>query len=371
MASNTGLNDGLLSPRRRLEQLVSNPGCETNVASALLKVGVSQVAKVRGLAVHSGLSKFAYTRGKKFESYILRKKADGTTPLGTQLVRKGLIESQGSLELIDLHGQKPVTKDGPDKFDQSRASSVEFLRSIARESNFERTAIATGFRFITQQIQPPGDVEIDLVFISFNAELAKWTIRIGEVKVYPDRAGFTDPGQLSTARAQAGLYRRLLSKFISALELEEKIEVLDRCFFVFTKATGAGVSVWANEDISEQDERAANALRLMQTKSSNERVAELAQDGVEQKEIVDYLAHHTETSYSETCWSFCELAEHCLRQLIAKDDALVLGREVKQELGEVSIERMLDLMYGTAEPNEAEADILERFEDARFAKEGD
>lgn len=354
------LKGGLLSPRRRLEQLVSNPNCETNVASALLKVGVSHVAKIRGLNVHTGLSEFAFTRGKHFESYILRKRADGSTPLGVQMIRKGLITSEDNVDIKDLRDKSS---------DKARTKSIDFLQSIVRDGNQDRQVIVSGFRFITSQIQPPGDVEVDLLLFTYDPTKQVWLIRIGEVKVYPDRAGFTDPNQLATARAQAGLYRFLLTKFIGALELEDTLTVADRCFFVFTKATGAGVSIWANEDISEQDERAANALRLMREKFSNDSIVALSQEGTSQDKIVNFLANHTETSYNENCWSFCELAENCLRQLISKDDALILGREVKQELGDIPIERMLSVMFEGAEPNEVEADLLARLEDAKFMKE--
>jgi hypothetical protein len=42
---------------------------------------------------------------------------------------------------------------------------------------------------------------------------------------------------------------------------------------------------------------------------------------------------------------------------------------VEMELGDIPIERMLSVMFEGAEPNEVEADLLARLEDAKFMKE--
>jgi hypothetical protein len=87
--------------------------------------------------------------------------------------------------------------------------------------------------------------------------------------------------------------------------------------------------------------------------------------------VLDYIANHTKTSYNESCWSFCELAENCLKHLVTADDALILGSEVKQQLGDIPVERMLQLMAGQIEPNESEKDLLDRLDDALFEKESE
>jgi hypothetical protein len=351
------LSTSAMTPRRRIEQLVSNPNCETNVASAVLKVGVQHIAAAYGVNPRAGLSSFAFARGRSFEKYILRKRDDGTTALGQQLVRKNLISSESPehLEIVDLR----VTD-----FEESRIKSIDFLRSLPDRQNKSVQVLASGFRFVTSQIHPAGDVEIDLLLCKFDDELNKWTIRIGEVKVYPDRAGFTDKNKLATARAQAGLYRNFLAKFIESVGVQAEVTVLDRCFFVFTKATGAGVSVWANEDISEQDVRAENALSLMRSKFEKDGLADLAQDDEDVSQKLEFLKNHTQKSYNENCWNFCDLSEYCLRQLVKADDPLVLGGEAKQELGDIPIERILALLNGASDANELEADIVERFRDA-------
>lgn len=358
------LSNSAMTPRRRIEQLVSNPNCETNVASAVLKVGVEHIAAAYGVKPSGGLSTFAFARGRSFEKYILRKRPDGTTALGQQLVRKNLVSSEAPdhLEIVDLR-----LKD----FEESRVNAIDFLRGLPDRPNKSAQVLASGFRFVTSQIHPAGDVEIDLILCKFDDEFNKWTIRIGEVKVYPERAGFTDKNQLATARAQAGLYRNFLAKFIEAVGVQDEVSVLDRCFFVFTKATGAGVSVWANEDISEQDVRAQNALALMRSKFEKDGLSALAQDDVEIEQKLEFLRNHTQKSYNENCWSFCDLSEYCLRELVRSDDPLVLGGEAKQELGDIPIERILALLNGAGNPNELEADIVERFRDADIRLAGE
>lgn len=351
------LSTAAMTPRRRIEQLVSNPTCETNVASALLKVSVQNITKDYGVNPNGGMSSFAFARGRSFEKYILRKRDDGTTALGKQLVHKNLIKSEQPehLEVVDLR-----VKD----FEESKVKSIDFLRDLPNRENKQIQVLASGFRFRTSKIQPAGDVEIDLLLCSYDDLEKQWKIRIGEVKVYPDRAGFTDKNKLATARAQAGLYRNFLVQFLKSAGVESEVSVLDRCFFVFTKATGAGVSVWANEDISEQDVRAENALALMNQRVASDEFRDLAQDDVEFDRKLEFLRSHTKKSYNENCWNFCDLAEYCLKQLVREDDALVLGAEAKQELGDISIERMLSLLNGVGNPSELEADVLERFADA-------
>ena len=356
-----------MSPRRRLEQLISNPQCDTNVASALLKVRVSEVAKVKGVETSGGISPFAFSRGQVFESFILRKRPEGKTPLETELIRKELLSEADAVEIVDL---RPVGVPDKETYELALKTSREFLANFKTQADTNRVFVASGFRFETEEIPPKGSIELDLMLIQFDKSLSKWIIRIGEVKIYPDRAGLTDPHQLSTARAQAGLYRRLLRQHLLDRKLDIAVEVHDKFFLVLTRPTGSWLSIWPNEDLSEQDSRADNAIKLFESKWRDPKLFELVQKDPLADEVLDYIAHHTKTSYNESCWSFCELAEHCLRQLVKADDALILGSEVKLELGDIPVERMLQLMAGQIEPNESEKELLSRLDDALFEKEG-
>ncbi|MFM2237986.1 MAG: hypothetical protein RL389_333 [Actinomycetota bacterium] len=362
------LDDGYMSPRRRLEQLVSNPQCDTNVASVLLKVRVSEVAKVKGIETSGGISPFAFKRGDVFEKFILRARPEGKTPLEMELVRKELLKETDNVEIVDL---RPVGVPDREKNSLGIQKSSEFLARLKGEESIDKVFILAGFRFATDEIPPKGSIELDLMLLRFDKDLGKWVIRIGEVKIYPDRAGLTDPHQLATARAQAGLYRRLLRQHLIITKSADTIEVHNKFFLVLTKPTGSWLSIWPNEDLAEQDSRADNAIKLFEAKWRDPKLVALVDRDPGADEVIDYIANHTKTSYNEGCWSFCELAEHCLRQLVKADDPLILGSEVKLELGEIPIERMLQLMAGQIQPNESEQDLLNRLDDALFEKEGD
>jgi hypothetical protein len=362
------LDNGFMSPRRRLEQLINNPQCDTNVASALLKVRVADVAKVKGIESKGGISPFAFARGEVFESFILRQRPEGKTPLETELIRQGLLTEEDAVVILDL---RETAGAGSKKVEAGVRKSREFVERLTKDAPKETVYIVSGYRFESEEIPPKGSIELDLMLVRFIAEAGKWQIRIGEVKVYPDRAGLTDPHQLSTARAQAGLYRRLLRRQIEDRRWVDSLEVFNKFFLVLTRPTGSWLSIWPNEDLAEQDSRADNAISLFEAKWRDPNLFALVDKNPDDSEVLDYIANHTKTSYNESCWRFCELAENCLRQLVAADDPLILGSEVKQELGDIPIERMLQLMAGQIQPNESEKDLLNRLDDSLFEKESD
>lgn len=51
-----------------------------------------------------------------------------------------------------------------------------------------------------------GYFSLDVLTLHPGTGSEKFTLRVGEIKVYPDRGGFTDAHELAGARAQAGLY---------------------------------------------------------------------------------------------------------------------------------------------------------------------
>jgi hypothetical protein len=240
---------------------------------------------------------------------------------------------------------------------------------LTKSTDFEVEHLAWGFRFLSAEIPPNGAIELDLLLAKYSQEKSKWILKIGEIKVYPDRAGLTDSHQLSTARAQAGLYRRLLRKYIDDSPSPELFEVDEKFFLVMTQPTGSWLSVWANEDLSEQDTRAENAIQLFEEKWRDPKLFELLDKDPSPKDITKFIAEHSKTNYSESCWSFCELAEDCLGKLVAEDDAIILGSDVKQELGDIPIERMLQLLSGEIKANPMEQEIVDRLNDALFEKE--
>jgi len=347
------------SPRRRLEQLVSNPDCSTNAASALLQIPLTEIAKARGAIAGPGQSPFAFEQGALFEKRILTpRRKNGLIPLKVELEKHGLLIESAPFEQPDLRARG---------YEASFDDSIAFLNSISTKANKETQYLGAGFRFIAEEIPPGGgDVEIDLVLIRFNDLSKKWSIGIGEIKTYPDRAGLTDPQQLATARAQSGLYRRLLMTWLARKSLTEHFEVAELGFLVFMNVRSAWPSVLPHETLVEQDERADKAIELFNAKYQSEEWTEWLTPSVSLEERFKNLVDHASTHYTKACWSFCPAVEVCFEKLIDADDPVILGADAKEILGERTIEYVQKLLAGQVPPTAADAEILEKLTDATF-----
>ena len=240
--------------RPALEQLINNPACDKNVVSAALRTPLSVLTNRMGIEKGWGNSNFATTRGKTFESFITRPFKNGASPVEREMAKKGLIPEGENSVIENL--RRPSAK-------ESLAKSAEFLRDLVTHK-IGPLAIATGFKFETDLIPPTrGTVELDLLVCHWMPETKKWAIRVGEAKTYPDRSGLTDPFQLATARAQAGLYCYLLRNLVSSDPELTNLEVQDKAILVLSKTTGNWPSVWVEEDLSELVLRSKNALGLV------------------------------------------------------------------------------------------------------------
>ena len=347
------------SPRRRLEQLVSNPDCSTNAASALLQVPLTTIAKACGATAGPGQSPFAFEQGSLFEKRILSpRKKDGLIPLKVELEKHHLLSDERPFELVDLR-----TSGYASSFDDAKA----FLERISGEPEKDSQYLGAGFRFVADEIPPGGgDVEIDLVLVSYSETLGKWVLKIGEIKTYPDRAGLTDPMQLATARAQAGLYRRLLIRWLSGSPLNVSFEVDELGFLVLMNVRSAWPSVLPNETLLEQDKRADKAIALFNEKFESEDWSDWLKPQVTADQRFELLVNHASTFYSQACWSFCPVVEVCFGKLVAADDPVILGSETKEILGDRTIEYVQKLLAGQLAPTPADAEIIEKLADAKF-----
>ena len=77
-------------------------------------------------------------------------------------------------------------------------------------------------------------------------------VTVGEVKVFPDRGGHTDPQQLASARAQAGIYRHALEITVSSLGLADDLDIASDGFLVFTWPGSNSPSIRIAEDLTYQ-----------------------------------------------------------------------------------------------------------------------
>jgi hypothetical protein len=178
---------------------------------------------------------------------------------------------------------------------------------------------------------------------------------VGEIKTYPDRAGYTDAQELATARAQAGVYVHGLRLVIDELGLHGAVDVATEGFLVLTRPGFNRPSVRAGEDLRYQAERARRGFALLR-----EAAAGLPKGSG--RAGVDEI-RTAEINYGETCVSFCDRAVVCREIALKVGKGSVLGDDVSRFLGTVSLHRAIELMEGATPATEAERDLKRRISD--------
>lgn len=340
--------DDKRNTRARFEQWVKNPKCEANALSAVLNVKMSDVAKNLGYDPEFGQSPFAITRGLQFEGWLFKEQAK---VLHGALVKSGMLKEEEA-GLLDLR----LTMNGGPKLksiDEAIQKSSELIESISKNPGKKIESIVAGLavRIPKGVMLPEATLIIDVSL--FTKEEDGITIRVGEIKVYPDRGGHTDPSEIATARAQAGVYQHALTLAVEALELKNPLVVSTTGFLVFTWPGSNSPVIRPNEDLSFQ------ALRA---KEGFEKLDSIALSLVNQKpenvsDHLDWVAH-SRTEYRESCWGFCDLAARCQDLAIAEDRAIVLGRDAARLLGTLTVTRAIELLDG-AKPDTAFEESLQ------------
>lgn len=335
--------------RGRFEQWAKNPTCEANTLSSVHNVRLDKAAEAAGIASSFGQSPFAIARGNRFEAGLF---FDDAAKLRGALEHKACLPkgSTGFLDLrLKLNGGSHV-----DLVDQALEVTEAWLRRIAADPAAAESIVAAPMiRIPKGVILPEALLIVDVVTVTMTVE-GRARITVGEIKVFPDRGGYTDPQQLASARAQAGVYEHAMRLAVEDLGLTAEIDIATHGFLVFTWPGSNSPSIRANEDLTYQAIRAERGF---------ERLEEVAL-GVVRDE--DFSADNpaliqrvldASTDYSEACLSFCDLAPRCHARAIDEDHPIVLGGEVARFLGEMTISRALDLMAGDVPADERESDI--------------
>ena len=335
--------------RARFEQWAKNPTCEANTLSAVHNVRLDKAAQAVGLEVTFGQSPFAIARGNRFEAGLF---LDDAHKLRSALERKGCLP-QGSAGFLDLrlktNGGTRVTS-----VDRALAETEEWLYRIAAQPGGVESIVAAPMIKIPKGvILPEALLIIDAVTVT-RTDDGRACVTVGEVKVFPDRGGHTDPQQLAAARAQAGLYQHAMHLAIEALGLSGRVDVAVHGFLVFTWPGSNSPSVRAHEDLRYQAIRAERGFERL----------ELVALGIVRDD--DFSADNpalvqrvldAPTDYAEACLSFCDLAARCHARALASDDGIVLGSEVARFIGDTTISRALELMGGAEPTDDREADL--------------
>jgi hypothetical protein len=334
--------------RGRFEQWAKNPTCEANTLSAVHNIRLDKAAEAAGLEPSFGQSPFAVARGNIFEAGLFY---DDGQRLRSALERKGALPA-GSTGFLDLrlkmnHGTRLAT------VDQAVAATSEWLRRIAANPSSAESIVAA------PMIKIPRGVILPEALLIIDAATVVATdggalVTVGEVKVFPDRGGHTDPQQLASARAQAGIYRHALEITISSLGLTDDLDIASAGFLVFTWPGSNSPSIRIAEDLTYQAIRAERGFnRLEEVAQAIVRDDDFAADN---PALIERVLDAS-TDYAEACLAFCDLAPRCHARAAEADDAVVLGDEVTRLLGNTTVTRALALLNGAAPTDGREADL--------------
>lgn len=342
--------------RLRFEQWVKNPGCEANVVSAVAGVRMDKVAESLGLTPSFGQSPFAIARGNTFERALLE---DGAKSLLGALSKSGALPS-GAKGLADyrirMNGGSLRTLE--DALTRTRDLLKEAASQGADGLYGKLPAIiASATMEIPGQpvMLPDGLLVIDALLLRPAEDGERAELAVGEIKTYPYRAGYTDSAELATARGQAGVYLHALELFLGELGISDDLVLSPRGAIVLSLSGQNRPVVLADEDLTFQDKRAVRGFARLREAAAA--VTPFDPED-EEKGIAEVLA--ADTDYGPGCLSFCDMAPRCRLAAFEAGDAVVLGEDVKRLLGDVTIQRAVELLEGAEPDGPREAELAAR-----------
>ena len=345
--------------RRRFEQFVRNPDCEANVVSAVAGVDMSKVAEAESGEPTMGQSPFALARGTVFEAALFR---DGADRLRSALIEAGVLEKPGT-GFLDLRLRQ---NGGPIRdLDTAVDKTESLLGELANASGAKRRRLPSlvagaALKVPGQPIMlPEGVVALDALVVSWNdEEEPACELQIGEIKTYADRAGYTDKGDLATARAQAGVYRYALQLVLEDRGLAERVSVSGKGFLVLSRSGSNEPSVRAGEDLEFLTARARRGFERLRIAAKA-----LTPFNPDDEKAGIAAVRGAPTHYSQNCLQFCDRAVLCRKAAAEADDGAILGDDVRRFLGGTPLARAIELMAGEKPNGEAETDLARRLAD--------
>jgi hypothetical protein len=343
-------NDSHRDTRRRFEQWARNPGCQANTLSAVHNILMADVVKHEGGHATMGQSPFAIMRGQSFEKSLFRN--DGESLL--EALKKAGVLPAAAHGLVDLRLR---LNGGPcHGLDESLAKTADLLRALAGQ----RPPRNPAWLVAGATVRVPGGVMLPEALLVLDAlvirhDEAPKRLIVGEIKTYPDRGGYTDPKELATARAQAGVYVHGLDLVLAELGVGASFTVAREGFLVLTRPGFNRPSIRAGEDLRYQAERAKRGFELLRAAaatlppvSGDARLDAVCSAGID---------------YCEMCVTFCDRVEICRKKALVSGDGAVLGDDVARFIGAVALQRALELMKGAEPVNVAEQDLARRIRD--------
>jgi hypothetical protein len=339
-------DDSHRDTRRRFEQWARNPQCQANVISAVHNIRMAEVAKKEGAKATMGQSPFAIARGQTFEKVLFRNSA--ATLLGA--LKKASVLPDHASEFLDLRLR--LNGGRCHSLDESLGKTADLLRQLARGKDKSLPWLVAG-----ATVRVPGGVMLPEAILVLDAlvirhDMSPVRLVVGEIKTYPDRAGYTDPLELATARAQAGVYVHGLDLVIAELGLTASFDVAREGFLVLSRPGFNQPSIRAGEDLRYQAERAKRGFELLR------KAAATIPPLDEEQRLVAVIA--ADTNYCQNCVAFCDRAEVCRNLALKSGSGAVLGDDVARFLGPVTLNRALELMGGAKPANAFEEDLARR-----------
>jgi hypothetical protein len=352
-----------LGVRARLEQYLANPECETNRNSALLNVSIAEVVadlKSKSLIKNwvepkgSGISKIASKLGKLFEASLFENDCKYALEIATKLAFTA-DQVNESVRFVDC---KPAEVHLRDRI----AYSKDLLSEMAKSDGIGLWVL-NGFHLPVDILEEDTHLEIDVVLAS-RKKSGALEMHLGEVKIYPFKAGRTNPHQLETARAQLGLYHYLMQGVIRDCNLEGSVNLSQDGFLVLQDLKTGEPYVEGREDLTFLSERARQAVSLV----SGPEVTLRINPNRALARVVD-SGHR----FQESCWVQCELAQQCHSELVERDKPMVLGELANSILGNGSLPvqaalNLIESRFENVELTELECDLKGRFGESNFTE---
>jgi hypothetical protein len=270
----------------------------------------------------------------------------------------------GATGLIDFRLR---TNGGPrlNSLDIAIDETASFLNRLAENPSDESLpalAAAPTLRIPRGVLLPEAVLIIDALAIRYDSDIPE--LVVGEVKTYPDRGGHTSEAELAVARAQAGVYVHGLDTVCQNLGISEAVRVRRDGFLVLTRPGSNWPAVRPNEDFAYQAERARHGFELLESAAELLPADVWAGSDGPTPELL-HAVIDADTSYSETCLSFCDRSPGCYQRAKDAGDPIILGEEVRRFSGGLDLHRVVELMNGAIPVHDVEQDFVDRFQDSQ------
>lgn len=312
---------------------------------------MADVVRNEGGEPTMGQSPFAIARGQSFERRLFE---NGAERMAAALHKAGVIPGEAAA-FRDFRTR--MSGGSLRDQDEARHQTAGWLASL--RGPIEQPVIAAGATIVI-----PGGIMLPEAMLVLDVLVAQAkgdqrVLTVGEIKTYPDRAGYTDAAELSTTRAQAGVYVHGLDLVLEELGLAGALRVSRLGFLVLTRPGYNVPAVRANEDLEYQARRAERGFKRLR------RVAALDVPPPPDTQP-ERLAAVSEASigYSEACVSFCDRAPACQLAALRAGTPALLGQDMVRFLGDIDLHRAVELLGGAEATTAAEQDLVRRFREA-------